>query len=266
MNNIILLNQCTVDSSYDEITKTQYEFCLKKHPDNIMVINYYGGFDKNNNLYPQFINKPINKIFQEDGRWILILECQDIVNHDKNFDPRGEKQLFAFEYCLKNFEFDFIFRINCTCYVNFTNLNNYINNLKHNSTHIYTGLQTAWSVIEGDLSTMFYFVVGGCCLISKDLTQLTSDNRDKYLELTSKNLLVDSYEDVCLGRLFNWELKLPTTTFEVQPRFPYWVNYKNDWEGEEVVEYNFETITYRFNKEGISKFVKIYNLYKKQHE
>ena len=259
MAKVILLNQCTVLPSYDEITQIQHELCLSKVPDNILIINYYGGLDNNKKVYPQFANKPFNQLFQEDGRWILILECQDIINHDKNFDPRGEKQLFAFEYCLKNLEFDFIFRINSTCYVNFKNLNNYIDNLPYTSP-IYTGIQTAWSVVEGDLSTMFYFVVSGGCLISKDLIQLTSDNRDKYLELTSKNLLVDSFEDVCLGRLFNWELNLSTTKFESQPRFGKTINYKDWWEELDTVVYDSEVIVYRFNKEGVDKFKKISNL------
>jgi hypothetical protein len=259
MAKVILLNQCVVDPSYDEITQLQHELCLSKAPDNILVINYYGGLDINKNKYPQFIDKPFNQLFQENGIWTLILECQDSVDHDKKFDPRGEKQLLAFEYCLNNIEFDFIFRINCTGYVNFKNLNGYIDKLPYTSP-IYTGLQTAWSVVEGDLSTMFYFVVSGCCLISKDLVQLTSDNRDKYLELTSKGTSVDSFEDVCLGRLFNWELNLSTTKFESQPPFTKWLNYKDEWEDINTVISNPEIIVYRFNKEGIDKFKKIYNL------
>jgi hypothetical protein len=114
MANIILLNQCTVLSSYDEITQLQHELCLSKAPDNILIINYYGGLDNNRNIYPQFANKPFNQLFQDDGKWTLILRCQDLIDKEKNFDPRGEKTLFAFEYCLNNLEFDFIFRISCT--------------------------------------------------------------------------------------------------------------------------------------------------------
>lgn len=98
----------------------------------------------------------------------------------------GHKNLAMFEWALANKEFDYVARVNASCYVDKKALVQYVQNLPTES--VFAGTET--KSVHG-----FNYVWGGCqYIISRDVIQKIVDNKEqwnhKYMEDESISLLL----------------------------------------------------------------------------
>lgn len=211
MSKIIVINQATLDPAYDAINQAAHDtWGTYKHED-VKILHYYGKYNKYLQLTDKFSTLP------PDGECLvigndLILGTYDTnyptdhpvrVGHDNSHivyayggvprkidDSRGEKFIMALEYCLNNFEFDFIQRISCTSYVDVPKMVNYINTLS--KTKVYSGARNMYNY-------EYYFITGHNVLMSRDVVQLLVDHKKEYLSIAYP-------EDLATGRLIIHDL------------------------------------------------------------
>jgi hypothetical protein len=84
----------------------------------------------------------------------------------------GEKTLLAYEWALKNREFDYIARVNASTYVNKKELIKYIQTLPDKN--VFAGLEVEAS------ETTEHWIWGPSFILSKDLIQLIVDNKSMW--------------------------------------------------------------------------------------
>jgi len=211
MSKIIVINQATLDIHYDAIDQAAHNtWGTYKHED-IKIIHYYGKYNQQLQPTGKFSTLP------SDGECLmidndLIIGTYDInypsnhpvrVGHDNSHiiyafggipkkinDARGEKFIMALEYCLNNFEFDFIQRISCTSYVDVSKMVNYINTLP--KTKVYNGAKNMYNY-------EYYFISGHNILMSRDVVQLLVKHKKEYLAIAYP-------EDLATGRLIIHDL------------------------------------------------------------
>ena len=147
------------------IQKTWVQNC----PNNINVFFYKSGLET-------FINKN-NEIILKVGK-----STRDI----------SKKNLLAFEYVLKNFEFEYLFRTTTTSYVNLKKLNDLVVDKFTDFKELYCGKIMKTYDLEKNKQT---FVSGAGILFSKSTIQNIVNNKEKIdLEL---------WDDVGIGKLLN---------------------------------------------------------------
>jgi hypothetical protein len=98
----------------------------------------------------------------------------------------GTKCLLAYEWALQSKEFDYVARVNASCYVDKNNLVKFIDDLPE--TNVFAGVET-------DSQNGFRYQWGGASfIISKDVLQKIVDNkhlwRHQYMEDEASSLLV----------------------------------------------------------------------------
>ena len=98
-------------------------------------------------------------------------------------DKIGYKILLSFEYILNNIEFDYVFKTNCSSYINKKLLKNLAKDMPRNK--LYAGFLGYHDGIK--------FISGAGNLISKDLVELILNNKDKW----NHSLM----EDVAIGKI-----------------------------------------------------------------
>jgi hypothetical protein len=210
MPKILVLNQATLDASYASVMKAAYDtWNTYNHPD-VKIIHYYG---KYNNVL-----EPTDKFeyLPNDGECLEIgndLICGSYDNHFpqnhptlkaihdsdslytagnssyKINDSRGEKFIMALEYCLNNYEFDFIQRISCTSYVDIPKMHSYLSTMS--KTKVYNGARNMYN-------SEYYFIAGHCVLMSRDIVEVLVKNKEKYLSLSYP-------EDVATGKIILYD-------------------------------------------------------------
>lgn len=88
----------------------------------------------------------------------------------EGYDTMGYKMLEAFDWALKNKEFDYIARVNSSCYVDKNELIKYVQTLE--SDKVFAGVE---------IKDKVNWCWGGLqFIISKDVIQSVVDNKDKY--------------------------------------------------------------------------------------
>jgi hypothetical protein len=175
----IILNQGTLHPDYQNIdTLAHTTWGSTQNPD-VKVINYYGKYDYSWDLTNKFLELP------EDGEIIMgenntmIIGTYDTTyppthpRHSIILDTRNEKFILALEYCVKNFEFDYIQRICNTTYVDVEKMQLYLNQLPR--TKIYNGARNMYNY-------QYYFVAGHNAFMSRDVVELLVNYKDRYLE------------------------------------------------------------------------------------
>jgi hypothetical protein len=261
----VILNQCTVYQPFEKINQVSLDTWVKEFRDNdILLINYYGGYDNNGTAltrFNQIPNKNESIFYTEGGLNYLIVGCEDYINTEIQFDPRGLKQILAFEYCINNFDFDIIYKTTCNSYNILSEVKKWIYRMPLKG--VYAGCKNAYFVDPVNEKGLFYFVVGCSVFFSKDIINIILDNKQRYLELTEKNLLAGSYEDVVIGRLLNYELQLINIHSDFQINTPYTPNYKSltkDMITEKIIIP--EVFTYRFSPDEPKVMMEFHNLIK----
>ena len=203
MTKIIILNQCTLDPLYNDVDKVMRETWQQVIHPNIKIINYYGSDTLRDK---QCVYSP------NDNK--LIINVGDFKDNytDKNgneyeFDSRGEKFILALEYCLNNLEFDFIYRMSCTSYIDIFKMYDYIKTTPTKE-KVYNGTFNMYDYKH-------YFVSGFNVIMSKDIVEQLINNKNQFLNLQYP-------EDVATGMIifdhlkyledFNTQNLLPTYT------------------------------------------------------
>jgi hypothetical protein len=227
MSKVIIINQATLDPSYDGINQAAHDTWGSYNYKDVKILHYYGKYNKYLQLTDKF------PILPSDGKCLvnnndLIIGTYDTnypenhpvrIGHDnspikyilggieyKIDDARGEKFIMALEYCLNNFEFDFIQRISCTSYVDIPKMVNYLNTIP--KTKVYNGAKNMYN-------NEYYFISGHNVLMSKDTVETLVKHKNKYLALPYP-------EDLATGRLLIHDLEFtnlseqtPNHTFTV---------------------------------------------------
>lgn len=121
------------------------------------------------------------KIIDKD----IFIPCED------GIDNLGYKVLSTFEFVLNNFEFDYIFKMNCSSYLNKNLLRDLVIDKPRNK--FYAGVVGS----HGDIN----FVSGSGTLLSRDLVELILDNKDKW----DHSLI----EDVSIGKILTSNNVIP---------------------------------------------------------
>jgi hypothetical protein len=141
-----------------------------KHNINNDIIFYYGNSEYNNII---------------GDRLYLNTKNEGIPNI-------GHKTIKMFEYCLNNYEFDYIFRTNCSSYVRIDKLNEYLINKPR--TNFYNAVIMTHEPVP--------FASGCGYSISRDLVEIVVKNKEKWNH---------SYlDDVALALLLSGENIKPT--------------------------------------------------------
>lgn len=117
------------------------------------------------------------------------------IDVDESYYTMGYKMLAAFDWALANKDFDYIARINASCYVNKKELINQVQSMPDNN--LFSCLEVAASPTEQKWSWG-----GGQFIISKDIIELIVKHRHKW----NHSIM----EDKALGHLMN-ELNVPYT-------------------------------------------------------
>jgi hypothetical protein len=98
----------------------------------------------------------------------------------------GHKGLLAYEWALNNLEFDYVARVNSSCYVSKNKLLDYVQTLPNDN--LFEGLMVSRP------ESFDYAWGGGQFILSRDVLQLVVDNKDKwnhsYMEDESLGLLL----------------------------------------------------------------------------
>jgi len=185
MNNImktIILNQGTLHPSYQSVDNAAYNTWGSTQNPDVRVIHYYGKYNHHNILTDRF------PILPDDGNIILDNQTMVIGTYDTTYpsehprydiipDARNEKFILALEYCVKNFEFDYIQRISNTTYVDVEKMQLYLNEFP--KTKIYNGARNMGLGIHNQ---QIYFVSGHDVIMSRDVVELLVNYKDRYLK------------------------------------------------------------------------------------
>jgi hypothetical protein len=253
---LIVLSQYTLDKRYEEISNLHNDYCLSKFIDlNIPTIKYCGSRAYQNiksdlDLNIDFNNKPY-KYIQDKNQ--LYINCADLLDYTDDIDPRGIKTYYAFKYLLEHFDFDILFRTNCTSYLDVNKIIEESKTLPH--TKLYTG------AISGIRD--IWFVISAYNYISRDLVEQVVLHGDRYLELVCDSMSkssIEVYEDICIGKLFvelGLNLDMENQPFLVHPFY-----YKNPESIKNGIKKQNERSSYRFNAEYVEEFKMIHKLFK----
>lgn len=176
--------------------------------EDIQIVPYYGCKDLNGNYLSVFHkeNIPLDDQFYYDKRVnTLIYGGRDYVkdfpmsgggtsNYSPEIDPRLLRWVRTLEYCLENFEFDFVFRTTDAYYVDVKKLKGLLEDNYKGKTKIYTG-PTFFA--EKDKPSVHFkpFVAGSAVLLSRDTVEVLVNVKDKCLEYGNTEP-----EDVATGR------------------------------------------------------------------
>lgn len=140
----------------------------------------------------------INIYFYKAGRSTTIKKNNELILEvGKSTRDMSKKNILAFEYVLKNFDFDFIFRTNTSSYVNLNNLKNFINCNLSNEDYVYCGKVMETNDMQGNNCI---YVNGAGIILSRKTLQAIVDQKDKLDYLL--------WDDLGLGKLLTEECNI----------------------------------------------------------
>lgn len=117
---------------------------------------------------------------------------------DNSYESASEKTKKVFEYVYQNFEFDFLFRVTTTAYINIENLIKFLDTISQDK--CYLGVLDYYPPVRDSKTLTIPFISGAGLILSRDIVEIIISNSDKY----DINLL----DDVALGKLLIKELKI----------------------------------------------------------
>lgn len=125
----------------------------------------------------------VETIFYYSSSKLEIIKDELFVKSDEGIDNLGYKVISSLEYILENIEFDYIFKMNCSSYLNKDLLKNIL--IDKPRTKFYSGLIGNHDGIR--------FASGSGTVISRDLVRLIVENKHKWNH--------HYIEDVSIGKL-----------------------------------------------------------------
>lgn len=204
MPKTIVLNQATLHPKYENVDYISYTtWGATKNPD-VRVIHYYGKYDSNLEITDRFPTLP------KDGEVIMVNDNVMVIGtYDTSYpqshprfpiihDSRNEKFILALEYCLNNFEFDYLQRICNTSYLDIEKMQSFFNTLP--KTHIYNGARNLYNY-------KIPFVAGFNVFMSYDVVKLLVEYKSEYLASSHP-------EDLAAGKIIIYDTNY--TSFDTQ--------------------------------------------------
>lgn len=254
MTKILVLNQCAVSPAYNEIdslSKTTWsKIC---HPD-VDVYHYYGAFDSENNpiqTLGELPEKGTVRVNHIDSNNILVCGTNDMptLRDGVLVDPRAEKLILAYEYCVNHLNFDFIVRICNTTYLDTKILHRVLDGLPRRE-RIYDGARNVYNY-------EYPFCGGFSNYMSRDCAEQLVSHKNDYLSLP-KHLLI---EDLAVGTILMHQLK-----------YSYWdehhiITHTNAYDGNYDVESydpSGTVFSYRFRSGTVEKYKKLHQIVKER--
>lgn len=244
MTKILILNQCSIAKGYDEIDRLSRNTWAKTYSKYVDVYHYYGAFDSENNPIstlgelPERGNARVNKI---DSDNILVCGANDTPTYkdDVLVDPRAEKLILAYEYCLNNLNFDFVVRICNTTYLDIKKLHRVLDGLTRKE-RVYDGARNLYNY-------EYPFCGGFSNYMSRDCVEQLVSHKNDYLSLP-RNLLI---EDLAVGVILMHKTK-----------YAYWdephlITHVNAYEPTyDITSYNpnDNIFSYRFRANTLEKY------------
>ena len=204
MPKTIVLNQSTLHPEYSLVDAAcRVTWGMEEH-EHVKIFHYYGNVSSNGNTIEDVFScvppkegiciDKFNRLVQN------ITDRIDVSAKDKKEDKRGERLIGALEYCLNNFEFDYIYRTTCTSYIDIYKMCDYFNKLEVKE-KFYEGTRNMWNY-------QYLFVTGYHQILSRDVVKVIIEHKDEYLKLKLP-------EDVAVGALIIDILKY--ASFENNP-------------------------------------------------
>ena len=135
-------------------------------------------------------NSEVDIIFYAGSNSERLEGCDLYLPCEENIHNLGKKTLLAFEWCQKNYDYDYVFRTNLGSYINITNMLEFIKTAS--KTHYYCG-------IGGVNNTYFnrpvQFASGSGVFLSRDVVNLIIANQNSWQHT--------AMDDVAMGELLN---------------------------------------------------------------
>jgi len=145
--------------------------------------------------------KNIKVVFYSSGAKTTFSRDELVVEASSSSYDIGYKNFKAFEWVLKNFEFDYLYRTNTSSFLNLSNLEKHIQNIQNaKSDLLYNG--KILNLTKSDTNKKIKFVSGSGILFSKKSIELLTNNQEA--------LNHNEWEDVAIG-LLGEELKIVPT-------------------------------------------------------
>jgi hypothetical protein len=218
---LLVLIQDTFHPEYSLVSYASRSTYQLYEDDDVMFLPYFGCKDDNGNLLDIFnyIESPKDKeiIYNSKFNYLIyggVDYCPRYKEYKCNYgfstqtfypdnDPRNERFINVLDYCIKNYDFDFIYRTTCAYYIDIKQLKENIENYFVNKTKVYTG----------SIFHHLNFVAGSNVLMSRDTSQILVEHKDKYLEFS-----INNPEDVATGRVLVDHLNyIDITTQQIDP-------------------------------------------------
>jgi hypothetical protein len=241
MTKIIILNQCTLDPLYNDVDKAMRVTWQQVIHPNIRIINYYGSDTLRDKqcVYSPDNNKLIINVGDFKDNYI------DENGVEYEFDSRGEKFVLALEYCLNNLEFDYIYRMSCTSYIDVFKMYDYISSLSKEK--IYNGCKNMYN-------NQYYFVSGFNVIMSRDIVEQLVNNKEELIKLKYP-------EDVATGIIIFDRLKY-IKDFSDQDQLSTHTIHDDIMDHPSLLHYSSSIFNFKFAKTFFNNFEKIHNFLK----
>jgi hypothetical protein len=266
MPKTIILNQSTLHPKYSLVDAAcRVTWGMEEH-EHVKTFHYYGNVSSNGNIIEDIFDcVPLKEGICIDKFNRLVQNITDRVNvsaTDKREDKRGERLIGALEYCLNNFEFDYIYRTSVTSYVDINKLYNYTHILSKEK--VYNGPKyylenEGWAM---DPNWKSSFVASFNCIMSRDVVQTLVNNKDLFLNINAP-------EDIATGRVLVDNLKY--ANLKEQDTNQTWIGYGREIEmsQKEIIEYNSNPYVFNYklgtDKIYILNYLKIHQLIKQHY-
>jgi len=243
MPKILILNQCTADSSYlgiDALSRSTWS--TVSHPD-VTVVHYYGALDSENRKIHNFPHvNPGEAVLQKlDDLAHSYLFCGVNDVFVGSHDPRSAKFMIALEYCFNNFEFDFLVRCSNTTYNDLEKMHRILSGMRRE--RLYEGARNMNS--DG-----YYFVAGWHSYMTRDCVKLVVENKQRYLDLPYS-------EDLALGVLLMHELKHTDFKEDIIHTFSLSAHQYDDLEN--LYKSDDNIFAYRFRSYTLDRYIRFHN-------
>jgi len=137
-------------------------------------------------------HKNIDIVFYKSGNKNKFKNNNLTVLSGKKTSDIGHKTLRAFEWAIKNADYEYIFRTNTSSYINILELQKYIKNLDKSQKFIYNGV--IMSLPKNNIRNKVDFVSGAGILFNRNSIELLLSKESDF------NL--QDWDDVAIGRLF----------------------------------------------------------------
>lgn len=196
---LLILVQGTIHPEYLVLDGASCSTWQIYNDPDIKIISYYGNKDLDGNIINVFRCQPKDEeVIYDDIFNKLIYGGQDFVRHFPEYqligfegsysftdEPRPVKRINTLEYCVKNFEFDYIYLTSDSYYIDVKKLKQFLLDKKVDTTKVYTGAIFSEEVNGKSPRWCMNYNASSNCLMSRDTVEELVKYKELYLKLAS---------------------------------------------------------------------------------